>query len=221
MPGFAEEQLREMYGYPEDMTYDEYAESERKRAYELIEKGDGEAAVEILRKLADCIRGDREACEKLGSLYAEGKVVEKDPWKSMLFYCAALSDKGDKESQLIWAKLQGFRTMLLNTRPLGVLKLNPDDVESACCELMKNQMIAGNVSMSEIDDNPDECAFSMTMEKKDYKRYIGKERHEVMQSPDPNTVTPMDLKKCPYCGANLCFTKEKSREWVDLVNGAL
>lgn len=213
MPGFAEEDLRRFYGYPEDMTYDQYAAQEKERARSMLSK-DIDGAVEILVKLTNSVKGDSEACMLLGDIYSDGKYTDKDPWKAMLYYCAALTDDGDKKSQQIWERLVGFRTMLLNSRPLGRLVMNRDDSEYACCEKMRGYMISGNTSIS--NDDPKETEFSMTMSKADFKKYLGKEKHEVMGSPTPGTVTPMDLTQCPFCKARLTLT-DRSPEWDQLI----
>ena len=56
MPGFAEEDLRRFYGYPEDMTYDQFAAQEKERARSLLSK-DIDGAVEILVKLTNSVKG--------------------------------------------------------------------------------------------------------------------------------------------------------------------
>ena len=208
-----EADLRKLYGYPEDMTYEQFAESKRDEAERLLEKGDTEGAVGILRLLCDSVKGDQKASMRLGDLYRDGKYMKKDPWMSMLYYCAAFSDEGDRMSTGIWDALCGFRTMLLDSRPLGRLELNEQDAESACCSKMKEYLCKGAVSMSNIDDDPKECTFSMTISKADYKQYVGKEKHEMSGSPDPKSVTPMDLCRCPFCKAPLNFRRVRSPEW--------
>ena len=188
-----EADLRKLYGYPEDMTYEQFAEAKRDEAERLLEEGDTEGAVGILRLLCDSVKGDQKASMRLGDLYRDGKYMRKDPWMSMLYYCAAFSDEGDRMSTGIWDALCGFRTMLLDSRPLGRLELNEQDAESACCSKMKEYLCKGAVSMSNIDDDPKECTFSMTRSKADYKQYVGKEKHEMSGSPAPKSVTPMDL----------------------------
>ena len=212
--GFAEEDLRRFYGYPEDMTYDEYAKQEKERARSMLST-DVDGAVEILVKMTNSVKGDSEACMLLGDIYSDGKYTSKDPWKAMLYYCAALTDEGDKRSSQIWEKLAGFRSMLLNSRPLGRLAMNRQDAEYACCETMRRYMIEGSTSIS--NDDPDDLEFSMTMSKADFKRYLGKEKHEVMGSPTPNTVTPMDLTQCPFCKAKLSLVP-RSPEWDMLIS---
>ena len=208
-----EADLRKLYGYPEDMTYEQFAESKRDEAERLLEEGDTEGAVGILRLLCDSVKGDQKASMRLGDLYRDGKYMRKDPWMSMLYYCAAFSDEGDRMSTGIWDALCGFRTMLLDSRPLGRLELNEQDAESACCSKMKEYLCKGAVSMSNIDDDPRECTFSMTISKADYKQYVGKEKHEMSGSPDPKSVTPMDLCRCPFCKAPLNFRRVRSPEW--------
>ena len=208
-----EADLRKLYGYPEDMTYEQFAESKRDEAERLLEEGDTEDAVGILRLLCDSVKGDQKASMRLGDLYRDGKYMRKDPWMSMLYYCAAFSDEGDRMSTGIWDALCGFRTMLLDSRPLGRLELNEQDAESACCSKMKEYLCKGAVSMSNIDDDPKECTFSMTISKADYKQYVGKEKHEMSGSPDPKSVTPMDLCRCPFCKAPLNFRRVRSPEW--------
>ena len=208
-----EADLRKLYGYPEDMTYEQFAESKRDEAERLLEEGDTEGAVGILRLLCDSVKGDQKASMRLGDLYRDGKYMRKDPWMSMLYYCAAFSDEGDRMSTGIWDALCGFRTMLLDSRPLGRLELNEQDAESACCSKMKEYLCKGAVSMSNIDDDPKECTFSMTISKADYKQYVGKEKHEMSGSPDPKSVTPMDLCRCPFCKAPLNFRRIRSPEW--------
>ncbi len=208
-----EADLRKLYGYPEDMTYEQFAESKRDEAERLLEEGDTEGAVGILRLLCDSVKGDQKASMRLGDLYRDGKYMRKDPWMSMLYYCAAFSDEGDRMSTGIWDALCGFRTMLLDSRPLGRLELNEQDAESACCSKMKEYLCKGAVSMSNIDDDPKECTFSMTISKADYKQYVGKEKHEMSGSPDPKSVTPMDLCRCPFCKAPLNFRRVRSPEW--------
>ena len=213
MPEFAEEDLRRFYGYPEDMTYDQYAEQEKQRARSLLDS-DIDAAVEILIKLTNSVKGDSEACMLLGDIFSDGKYTAKDPWKAMLYYVSALTDEGDKKSQAIWEKLIALRTMLLSSRTLGKLVMNRQDVEYACCGMMRQYMLNGSTSIS--NDDPKETEFSMTMSKADFKRYLGKEKHEVMGSPTPGTVTPMDLKQCPFCKAPLTLT-DRSPEWDQLI----
>ena len=150
---------------------------------------------------------------RLGNLYRDGRYVAKDPWMAMLYYCAAFSEEGDRLSTQIWEALCGFRTMLLNSRPMGRLELNEQDAESACCSMMKDYLCKGSVSMSNVDDDPKECTFSMTISKADYKKYIGKEKHEMAGSPDPKSVTPMDLCRCPFCKSPLIFRRDRSPEW--------
>lgn len=208
-----EADLRKLYGYPEDMTYEQFAESKRDEAERLLEEGDTEGAVGVLRLLCDSVKGDQKASMRLGDLYRDGKYMRKDPWMSMLYYCAAFSDEGDRMSTGIWDALCGFRTMLLDSRPLGRLELNEQDAESACCSKMKEYLCKGAVSMSNIDDDPKECTFSMTISKADYKQYVGKEKHEMSGSPDPKSVTPMDLCRCPFCKAPLNFRRVRSPEW--------
>ncbi|MDD7424067.1 MAG: hypothetical protein PUK31_03565 [Candidatus Methanomethylophilaceae archaeon] len=208
-----EADLRKLYGYPEDMTYEQFAKSKRDEAERLLEEGDTEGAVGILRLLCDSVKGDQKASMRLGDLYRDGKYMRKDPWMSMLYYCAAFSDEGDRMSTGIWDALCGFRTMLLDSRPLGRLELNEQDAESACCSKMKEYLCKGAVSMSNIDDDPKECTFSMTISKADYKQYVGKEKHEMSGSPDPKSVTPMDLCRCPFCKAPLNFRRVRSPEW--------
>ena len=208
-----EADLRKLYGYPEDMTYEQFAESKRDEAERLLEEGDTEGAVGILRLLCDSVKGDQKASMRLGDLYRDGKYMRKDPWMSMLYYCAAFSDEGDRMSTGIWDALCGFRTMLLDSRPLGRLELNEQDAESACCSKMKEYLCKGAVSMSNIDDDPRECTFSMTISKADYKQYVGKEKHEMSGSPDPKSVIPMDLCRCPFCKAPLNFRRVRSPEW--------
>ena len=208
-----EADLRKLYGYPEDMTYEQFAESKRDEAERLLEEGDTEGAVGILRLLCDSVNGAQKASMRLGDLYRDGKYMRKDPWMSMLYYCAAFSDEGDRMSTGIWDALCGFRTMLLDSRPLGRLELNEQDAESACCSKMKEYLCKGAVSMSNIDDDPKECTFSMTISKADYKQYVGKEKHEMSGSPDPKSVTPMDLCRCPFCKAPLNFRRVRSPEW--------
>lgn len=208
-----EADLRKLYGYPEDMTYEQFAESKRDEAERLLKEGDTEGAVGILRLLCDSVKGDQKASMRLGDLYRDGKYMRKDPWMSMLYYCAAFSDEGDRMSTGIWDALCGFRTMLLDSRPLGRLELNEQDAESACCSKMKEYLCKGAVSMSNIDDDPKECTFSMTISKADYKQYVGKEKHEMSGSPDPKSVTPMDLCRCPFCKAPLNFRRVRSPEW--------
>ena len=208
-----EADLRKLYGYPEDMTYEQFAESKRDEAERLLEEGDTEGAVGLLRLLCDSVKGDQKASMRLGDLYRDGKYMRKDPWMSMLYYCAAFSDEGDRMSTGIWDALCGFRTMLLDSRPLGRLELNEQDAESACCSKMKEYLCKGAVSMSNIDDDPKECTFSMTISKADYKQYVGKEKHEMSGSPDPKSVTPMDLCRCPFCKAPLNFRRVRSPEW--------
>ena len=208
-----EADLRKLYGYPEDMTYEQFAESKRNEAERLLEEGNTEGAVGILRLLCDSVKGDQKASMRLGDLYRDGKYMRKDPWMSMLYYCAAFSDEGDRMSTGIWDALCGFRTMLLDSRPLGRLELNEQDAESACCSKMKEYLCKGAVSMSNIDDDPKECTFSMTISKADYKQYVGKEKHEMSGSPDPKSVTPMDLCRCPFCKAPLNFRRVRSPEW--------
>ena len=214
MPECAEEDLRRFYGYPEDMTYEQYARQQKDKARELLST-DPEGAVEILVKMTNSVKGDSEACMLLGEIYSDGKHVPKDPWKAMLYYVAALTDEGDRKSNDIWNKLIGFRGMLLNSRPLGKLAMNPQDVEYACCGQMREYMIAGNTSVSNDDHNAPE--FSMTMTKADFKKYLGKEKHEVMGSPTPGTVTPMDLRECPFCKARFTLC-QRSREWDQLIS---
>ena len=213
MPEFAEEDLRRFYGYPEDMTYEQYARQEKDRARSMLST-DIDGAVEILVKMTNSVKGDSEACMLLGDIFSDGKYTAKDPWKSMLYYCAAFTDDGDKKTQVIWNRLIEFRSMLLGSRPLGRLVLNRQDVEYACCETMRKCMINGDTSIS--NDTPGETEFSMTMSKTDYKKYLGKEKHEVMGSPTPDTVTPMDLKRCPFCKAPLELT-QRSAEWDQLI----
>lgn len=213
MVDILEADLRKLYGYPEDMTYDQYAESKRKEAEELLENGDIDEAVKVLRLLCDSVKGDQEASMRLGNLYRDGRYVAKDPWMAMLYYCAAFSEEGDRLSTQIWEALCGFRTMLLNSRPMGRLELNEQDAESACCSMMKDYLCKGSVSMSNVDDDPKECTFSMTISKADYKKYIGKEKHEMAGSPDPKSVTPMDLCRCPFCKSPLIFRRDRSPEW--------
>lgn len=213
MPEFAEEDLRRFYGYPEDMTYDQYAKQEKERARSLLDS-DVDAAVEILIKLTNSVKGDSEACMLLGDIFSDGKYTAKDPWKAMLYYVAALTDEGDKRSQAIWEKLVGLRGMLLGSRPLGRLVMNRQDAEYACCDRMRQYMIEGSTSIS--NDDPKETEFSMTMSKADFKKYLGKEKHEVMGSPTPGTVTPMDLKQCPFCEAHLTLT-DRSPDWDQLI----
>ena len=211
--GFAEEDLRRFYGYPEDMTYEEYAKQEKERARSMLSSDIG-GAVEILVKLSNSVKGDSEACMLLGDIYSEGRYTAKDPWKAMLYYVASMTDEGDGKSREIWEKLAGFRGMLLNSRPLGRLVMNRQDAESACCEKMRGYMIAGDTSIS--NDDPSDMEFSMTMSKADFKKYLGKEKHEVMASPKPGTVTPMDLTECPFCKAKLTVT-DRSPEWDQLI----
>ncbi len=211
--GFAEDDLREFYGYPEDMTFDEYAKQEKERARSLLST-DADAAIEILVKMSNSVKGDGEACMLLGDIYSDGRYTDKDPWKAMLYYVAAMTEDGDRKSQDIWDKLVGFRGMLLGSRPLGRLVMNPQDVEYACCGKMREYMIAGDTSIS--NDDPSDLEFSMTMTKGDFKEYLGKEKHEIMNSPKPGTVTPMDLKQCPFCKARLTLT-ERSQEWDQLI----
>lgn len=211
--GFAEEDLRRFYGYPEDMTYDQYAEQERNRARSMLST-DIDGAIEILVKMSNSVKGDSEACMLLGDIYSDGKYVQKDPWKAMLYYVASLTDEGDRKSNTVWEKLAGFRAMLLGSRPLGRLVLNRQDVESACCEKMRGYMISGDTSIS--NDDPSDMEFSMTMSKADFKKYLGKEKHEVMGSPKPGTVTPMDLTCCPFCKAKLSVIP-RSREWDEMI----
>ncbi|MBE6525436.1 MAG: sel1 repeat family protein [Thermoplasmata archaeon] len=218
MAEFAEEELREMYGYSEDITYDEYAESERNRASELLESGSVGEAIAIYTKLTNSIKGDRIACEALGDIFYHGKGTEKDPWKALLYYTSAFSEKGDSMSRVIWESLSGFRGIMLNSRPMGMLKMNSQDVENACCELMKQYMINGDTSMSNIDSDPSECTFSMTMDRKDYKKYLSKQKHEVMDTPKEGTITPMDLTECPFCGAPLVYARERSRDWDNFID---
>ena len=154
----------------------------------------------------------------LGDIYSDGKHTSKDPWKAMLYYCASLTDEGDAKSKVLWEKLAGFRTMLLSMRPLGRLSMNRQDVESACCDTMRRYMAEGSTSIS--SDDPKEPEFSMTMSKTDFKRYLGKEKHEVMGSPAPGTVTPMDLRRCPFCGAPLTITP-MSQDWEQFVDNVL
>lgn len=213
MVDILEADLRKLYGYPEDMTYEQYAESKRKEAEELLENGDIDEAVKVLRLLCDSVKGDQEASMRLGNLYRDGRYVAKDPWMAMLYYCAAFSEDGDRLSTQIWEALCGFRTMLLNSRPMGRLELNEQDAESACCSMMKDYLCKGSVSMSNVDDDPKECTFSMTISKADYKKYIGKEKHEMAGSPDPKSVTPMDLCRCPFCKSPLIFRRDRSPEW--------
>ena len=213
MPEFAEEDLRRFYGYPEDMTYDQYAKQEKDRARSLLDT-DIDSAVEILVKMTNSVKGDTEACMLLGDIYSDGRYTDKDPWKAMLYYCASLTDDGDAKSKAIWEKLVGFRSMLLGSRPLGRLVMNRDDAEYACCAAMRQYMIDGNTSVSNYD--PKDPEFSMTMSKKDFKQHLGKEKHEVMGSPTPGTVTPMDLKRCPFCKAPLSLA-ERSPEWDQLI----
>ena len=167
MVDILEENLRKLYGYPEDMTYDQFADSKREEAERLLEKGDAKAAIDILKHLSNSVKGDQKACMRLGKLYRDGKYVPRDPWMSMLYYCASFSDEGDRISDQIWSTLCGFRTMLLNSRPLGKLVLNEQDAEYACCSLMKDYLCRGSVSMSNIDDDPRECTFSMTISRVD------------------------------------------------------
>ena len=214
MSGFAEEDLRRFYGYPEDMTYDEYAKQEKERARSLLST-DVDAAIEILVKLTNSVKGDSEACMLLGDIYTDGKHTAKDPWKAMLYCVAALTKEGDARSQEIWEKLVGFRTMLLNSRPLGRLAMNRDDAEYACCEKMRGYMISGNTSIS--NEDPGDTEFSLTMTMADFKKYLGKEKHEVMGSPTPGTVTPMDLTQCPFCKARLSLVP-RSAEWDQLIS---
>ena len=213
MVDILEADLRKLYGYPEDMTYEQYAESKRKEAEKLLENGDIDEAVKVLRLLCDSVKGDQEASMRLGNLYRDGRYVAKDPWMAMLYYCAAFSEEGDRLSTQIWEALCGFRTMLLNSRPMGRLELNEQDAESACCSMMKDYLCKGSVSMSNVDDDPKECTFSMTISKADYKKYIGKEKHEMAGSPDPKSVTPMDLCRCPFCKSPLIFRRDRSPEW--------
>ena len=213
MVDILEADLRKLYGYPEDMTYEQYAESKRKEAEELLENGEIDEAVKVLRLLCDSVKGDQEASMRLGNLYRDGRYVSKDPWMAMLYYCAAFSEEGDRLSTQIWEALCGFRTMLLNSRPMGRLELNEQDAESACCSMMKDYLCKGSVSMSNVDDDPKECTFSMTISKADYKKYIGKEKHEMAGSPDPKSVTPMDLCRCPFCKSPLIFRRDRSPEW--------
>jgi TPR repeat protein len=213
MPEFAEEDLRRFYGYPKDMTYDQYAKQEKDRARSLLES-DIDAAVEILIKMTNSVKGDSEACMLLGDIFSDGKYTAKDPWKAMLYYVSALTDEGDKKSQAIWEKLIALRTMLLSSRTLGKLVMNRQDAEYACCGTMRQYMLNGSTSIS--NDDPKETEFSMTMSKADFKKYLGKEKHEVMGSPTPGTVTPMDLKQCPFCKAPLTLT-DRSPEWDQLI----
>lgn len=215
MPDFAEEDLRRFYGYPEDVTYEQYARGEKDRAASLLET-DADAAVEILVRMSNSVKGDSEACMTLGEIYSSGRHVPRDPWKSMLYYCASLTDEGDAKSRAIWERLAGFRSMLLNSRPLGILSMNPQDAESACCETMRRHMIEGSTSVS--NDDPASPEFSMTISKTDFKRYLGKEKHEVMGSPTPDVVTPMDLVRCPFCKAPFSLTR-RSAEWDMFVRG--
>ena len=216
MPEFAEDQLRELYGYPEDMTYDQYSEAKRKEASDLIAEGNGDEAVFILRDLANCVKGDPQACMMLGDVFLEGKAVEADPWSAMLYYVAAMTAEGNTKSQDLWNKLMSFRGMLLSSRPLGTLSMNGHDAESACCEKMRQQMIQGNTSITDTPEGADH-EFSMTMDRQEMRQYLGKEKHELM--PTPAGVSVMDLKKCPYCGAPLVYCDEMSREWKDFVRG--
>lgn len=208
-----ERELRRLYGYPEDMTYEQYAESKRSEAMSLLESGKAEEAVDVLVKLCDSVKGDPESGLILGDIYREGRHVPKDPWMSMLYYCTSMTDRGDEACNVIWDRLSSFRTTLLMSRPMGKLVLNPQDAESACCSTMREYLCKGNVSVSNVDPDPKECTFSMTIDKKDYKRYIGKEKHEMSGSPDPGCVTPMDLTRCPFCKSPLVIRERRSTEW--------
>ena len=150
----------------------------------------------------------------LGHIYSDGKYVSKDPWKSMLYHVAAMTEESDAESKRIWNALADFRTMLLAMRPMGRLSMNAQDVETACCDRMRNYMIQGSTSIS--NDDPKDPEFSMSMSKADFKQYLGKEKHEIMGSPTPDTVTPMDLKRCPFCKAPLSLV-EMSDDWKQFI----
>lgn len=213
MPEFAEEDLRRFYEYSEDMTYEQYAQQEKDRARSLMDT-DIDGAIEILVKMSNSVKGDSEACMMLADIYTSGRRIEKDPWKSMLYNCASLTDEGAEASNRIWEKLVGFRSMLLGMRPLGRLSMNAQDVESACCETMRSYMIQGSTSVS--NDDPDAPEFSMTMSKADFKKHLGKEKHEVMGSPSPDTVTPMDLVRCPFCKTPFSLT-QRSVEWDQFI----
>lgn len=207
-----EQELRRLYGYPEDMTYDQYAASRRSEAERLVSEGRPAEAAEIYRSLADSIKGDREACEALGRMYLDG-TMPKDPWKSMLYYTAAMSPEGDRRSAELWSRLGDFRGILLRSRPLGVLRLNGDDAESACCGRMLDALIAGSVSLADVPEGA-EPEFSMTMTAPEFKS-LKLKGHEVM--PTPGGVSVMDLKACPYCGAKLTVGG-RSAEWRGFID---
>ncbi len=202
-----EQELRRLYGYPEDVTYDQYAQSRREEASRLQEEGKASEAAEILRFLANSIKGDREACERLGAMYLDGS-LPKDPWKSMLYYTAALSPEGDRISGELWGRLRDFRMMLLRSRPVGALRLNHDDAESACCGRMMDALIEGSVSLADVPEGS-EPEFSMTMSREDLKA-LKLKGHEIM--PTPGGVSVMDLRTCPFCGAKLTVS-ERSKDW--------
>ena len=84
MAGMMEDDLRNLYGYPEDMTYEQFAESKRKEAEELLEKGEVQDAIGILRLLCDSVKGDQEASMRLGMLYRDGKYLPRMPLLSLL-----------------------------------------------------------------------------------------------------------------------------------------
>lgn len=216
MPEYAEADLRRFYGYPEDMTYEQFAKQERDRAVSLLPT-DADAAVEILVRMTNSIVGDPEACMLLGDIYSEGRYMRKDPWKAMLYYVSSMTDDGDRKSKAIWDRLAGFRAMLLNSRPLGRLAMNNQEAEYACCDKMLAYMTEGSVSVS--NDDPEDLEFSITMSKADFKKYLGKEKHEVLGSTLPGTVTPMDLTCCPFCKARFSLI-DRTPEWDQLIDNA-
>jgi uncharacterized protein len=132
---------------------------------------------------------DPRAMYHLGLMYEKGKGVPRNLYEAvrLLSFAANMNYEGaDIDADRVDAIIEEERTEKLMNRPLGKLVISDDDVESACCHRMLDDILEGR------------CYFMDT--------YLG----PALVSEDEISGLEIPLAECPFCGE--AIVKIKSRE---------